>query len=144
MPLALFVSGRRAPSLGTDRGVCLLDDDGIIAELHDLAGTDTRILDEPDLLQLLLPSLRADYVASETYVAGPGAVTSCDVIALAGDRDPHVEVSEVADWRDHTTGTFELRVFPGAHFFINDHEPEIAAALADTLLAAAGPGPLIR
>ncbi|MGX1915693.1 thioesterase II family protein [Streptomyces phaeochromogenes] len=135
-PRALFVSGRRAPSRGTDRGVRLLDDAGIIAELQGLRGTDARVLDDPELLQLLLPSVRADYVASETYDAGPDAVVRCDVVALAGDRDVHVEVDEVDGWRDHTTGAFELRVLPGGHFFLDDHEPEIAAVVTDTLRAS--------
>ncbi|MFE3828074.1 thioesterase II family protein [Streptomyces sp. NPDC059092] len=143
-PLALFASGRRAPSIGGDRGVRFLDDEGIVAELRSLEGTDGRILDEPELLRLLLPSVRADYIASETYDAGPGAIVGCDVVALAGDRDAHVGVDEVAEWRDHTTGTFGLKVFPGGHFFLTDHEPEIASLVTDTLRAATRPGHPIR
>ncbi|MFS8204275.1 thioesterase II family protein [Streptomyces sp. CWNU-52B] len=139
-PLALFASGRRAPSIESDRGVRFLDDAGVVAELQSMEGTDGRILDEPELLQLLLPSVRADYVASETYDAGPGAIVGCDVVALAGDRDAHVGVDQVADWRDHTTGAFDLKVFPGGHFFVTDHEPEIASLVTATLRAAARPG----
>ncbi|MET9565845.1 thioesterase II family protein [Streptomyces tauricus] len=139
-PLALFASGRRAPSIAGDRGVRFLDDDGLVAELRSMGGTDMRVLDEPELLQLLLPSVRADYVASETYDAGPGAIVGCDVVALAGHKDAHVEVDDVAAWRDHTTGAFDLKVFPGGHFFLTDHEPEIAALVTDTLRAATRAG----
>ncbi|MEU8877891.1 alpha/beta fold hydrolase [Streptomyces javensis] len=139
-PRVLFVSGRRAPSLGTDRGARLLDDEGLVAELQGLEGTDARILEEPELLQLLLPSVRADYIASETYAPGPGTMVRCDVVALAGDEDAHVEVEEVAGWRNHTKGTFELRIFDGGHFFLADHEPEIATLVTDTVHAPAGSG----
>ncbi|MGW8066172.1 thioesterase II family protein [Streptomyces ziwulingensis] len=139
-PGTLVVSGRRAPSIGSDRGVHLRDDDGVIAELRALEGTDTRVLDEPELLSLALPSVRADYTAAETYRTGPDAVVHTDVVALTGDRDSHVDTDEAAAWRAHTTGSFDLRVFPGGHFFLNDHEAEIAVLLAGTLGAGAPAG----
>ncbi|MFG3216029.1 thioesterase II family protein [Streptomyces tendae] len=133
LPRALFVSGRRAPSVTGDRGVRFRDDAGLVDELRSLEGTDSRVLDEPDLLRLLLPMVRADYGAAETYQTGPDALVDSQVVALAGDRDPHVRIDEVAAWQDHTTAAFDLRVFPGGHFFTTEHEPEIAALVADTL-----------
>ncbi|MEU1296623.1 alpha/beta fold hydrolase [Streptomyces sp. NPDC005840] len=136
-PAALFVSGRRAPSIPSDRGVRLRDDEGIVAEMRSLGGTDVGILDEPELLSLVLPSIRADYAVAETYDPGPDAVVRCDVVGLAGDRDPHVPSDDAAAWRDHTTGAFDLRFFPGGHFFLTDHEAEIAALVTETLRAPA-------
>ncbi|MFE2358432.1 thioesterase II family protein [Streptomyces parvulus] len=141
-PLALFVSGRRAPSIAGDRGIRFRDDAGIIAELRELEGTDSRVLEEPELLRLVLPTVRADYAAAETYHRGAEVVVDSPVVALAGDRDPHVRLDEAAAWRGHTTGAFDLRVFPGGHFFLADHEPEIAALVTDTLRAAIPPGTL--
>ena len=75
------------------------------------------------------------WLGTDAVVAGP-------VVALAGDRDPHVGLDEVEAWRGHTTGAFELKVFPGGHFFLTDHEPEIAALVTDTLHATLRPGPV--
>jgi surfactin synthase thioesterase subunit len=94
------------------------------------------VLAEPDLLPLLLPSFRADYLAAETYVTGPEVLVRADIVALAGAEDADVGVEEVAAWRGHTEGSFELRVMPGGHFFLFDHEPEIARAVTDRCLAA--------
>lgn len=139
-PHALFLSGRGAPGRGVDRGIRFLDDDGLIAEVRRLAGTDSLVLDEPELVRLALPSLRADYGAAETYDAGPGAVVDCDVVALTGDGDDHVGIADAEHWREHTTGAFELQVFEGGHFFLNDHEPRIAELVGTALRAARGLG----
>ncbi|MCQ8828355.1 thioesterase II family protein [Streptomyces malaysiensis] len=143
-PHTLFLSGRGAPACGTDRGIRFLDDDGLIAEVRRLAGTDALVLDDPDLVELALPSLRADYTAAETYDAGPGAVVHCDIVALTGDGDDHVGIADAEDWRDHTTGAFDLRVFSGGHFFLGEHEPRIADIVGTALRAAERPRPGTR
>ncbi|WPB88507.1 thioesterase II family protein [Streptomyces malaysiensis] len=135
-PLALFASARSAPSLRRGRDIHRLDDAGLVAELRRLSGTDAQILDERELLQLALPSIRSDYKASETYRAEPGATLRCDVVALTGEADDHVTVEEAAGWREHTAGNFGLRVFPGGHFYVADHGMAVAAAINDTLCAA--------
>nr|WP_326591489.1 thioesterase domain-containing protein [Streptomyces brevispora] len=42
-------------------------------------------------------------------------------MALVGDDDPQVTVDEASSWREHTTASFELKVFPGGHFFLDSH-----------------------
>ncbi|MET8558774.1 alpha/beta fold hydrolase [Streptomyces sp. NPDC004959] len=138
-PRALFVSGRRAPSISGDRGIRFRDDAGLVDELRKLEGTDSRVLDEPELLRLILPTVRADYGAAETYRTGPDAMVGSPLVALTGDRDHHVALGEAASWREHTTGAFELKVFPGGHFFLADNEPEIASLVTDTLRAHTRP-----
>src|SRR3954471_2553827 len=72
-PGTLFVSGRRAPSRHrAEDGIHLRDDQGLVAELQSLSGTDPRLLDDPDVLRMVLPSMRADYTAVETYSYQPG------------------------------------------------------------------------
>ncbi|MFF5566851.1 thioesterase II family protein [Streptomyces sp. NPDC012623] len=139
-PRAFFASARSASSVRRHRDIHRLDDAGIVAELHLLSGTDARILDERELLQLVLPSIRSDYKAFETYTAQPGAALRCDIVALTGEADDHVPVEEAAGWRERTTGGFDLRVFPGGHFYIADHGPAVAAAITDTLCAAPARG----
>ncbi|MEU2894179.1 thioesterase II family protein [Streptomyces albidoflavus] len=140
-PQALFVSGRRAPSISGDRGVRFRDDEGIVDELRELEGTDSRVFDEPELLGLILPTVRADYGAAEAYSTGPDAMVGSPVVALVGDRDHHVPMGEAAAWSEHTTGAFELEVFPGGHFFLTDNEPAIASLVTDTLRAPTSSGP---
>ncbi|MEU7425621.1 alpha/beta fold hydrolase [Streptomyces sp. NPDC040750] len=119
-PDLFLASGRRAPALSRDDGIHRLSDAALITELGRLGGTDTSVLDDPELAQLVLPAVRADFTAVETYTPEVGAVVRCPVVALLGDSDPRVTPEQAAAWREHTTADFALRVFPGGHFYLGD------------------------
>jgi surfactin synthase thioesterase subunit len=135
-PAWLFASGRRAPSIQREETVHLRDDAGFLAELRQLGGTDRRILADPELLAMILPVTRADYRATETYVCPPGPPLSCPITVLTGDRDPKTTVEEASAWAAHTTAGFDLKVFPGAHFYIEEHRSSVIDVIRDTLTGA--------
>lgn len=126
----LFVSGRRAPQHAHDEKVHRLDDAGVIAEVRRLAGTDSRVFDDEELVRMVLPAIRGDYRAAETYRYRPGPPLTCPVTALTGDDDPKTTVKEAADWQERTTGPFRLRVFPGGHFFLTEHSKTVVELLS--------------
>lgn len=126
----LFASGRRGPTTERDERVHQKPDDGLLAELRRLSGTNGAVLGDHEMVRMILPALRADYRAVETYRHTPGETLRCPVTVLVGDDDPKVTVDEARDWAAHTTGPFELKVFPGGHFFLQDHQEEILAAIA--------------
>ncbi|MFI9723196.1 thioesterase II family protein [Streptomyces sp. NPDC052396] len=121
----LFASGRRAPSRHREDSVHRRDDEGIVQEMRALSGTDAQILGDEELLRMVLPAIRADYRAVETYAYRPGEPLRCPVVALTGDSDSRVTLDEATAWAEHTTGTFELKVYPGGHFFPAQHQAEI-------------------
>lgn len=138
-PAALLVSGRPAPSrhrTGADR---LGDDRALLAKVRALGGTGPGLLDDPEMRELVLPVLRADYGALAGYVPTPGPPLSCPVVGLTGDRDTEAAPDEVAAWGAHTTGPFALRVFTGGHFFLTDHLADVADVVTGLV---AGPLPL--
>jgi surfactin synthase thioesterase subunit len=59
-------------------------------------------------------------------------VLDCPITALGGDAD-RVEREELDAWREQTRGAFELRMFPGGHFFLEDHQRPIAQLIRDAL-----------
>ncbi|MED7952021.1 alpha/beta fold hydrolase [Streptomyces sp. BE20] len=132
-PVRLCVSGSRAPSVPRDSTVHLLDDDGLLAEVGRLGGTDERVLADPEVRELILPSLRGDYTAIETYCAAPDATVSLPVTALTGDADPRATLDQVRGWAAHTTGGFDLNVFPGGHFYLADQRAAVVEVLTARL-----------
>ncbi|MFG3223751.1 thioesterase II family protein [Kitasatospora sp. NPDC048194] len=132
-PERLFVSAGRAPSLPRDSEIHRLSDDGMLREIVRLGGTDERILTIPALRELILPALRADYTAIETYRAAPDAVVPQPIIGLVGESDGNATVDQVAQWERHTTGGFDLRVFPGGHFYVADQVEAVVRLIADHL-----------
>ncbi|MBO4274845.1 thioesterase II family protein [Microbispora triticiradicis] len=134
-PAALFVSGRRAPSRdrADDEIVHLGGDSALVAEMKRLSGTDARVLDDPEVVEMILPALRSDYRAVETYRYRPGPRLGCPTIALTGDDDPKAGPDEVDAWRDHTSGEFRMHVFPGGHFYLKEHWTAVADVIAGQL-----------
>ncbi|WP_078908167.1 thioesterase II family protein [Streptomyces vietnamensis] len=128
-PDLFLASGRRAPALSRDDGIHRLPDRALLAELQKLGGTDVRMLDDPELFQLVVPTIRADFAAVETYRPEAGARVNCPVVALIGDVDPRVTAEQAAAWRDHTTADFALRVFSGGHFYLAERQREVIATL---------------
>ncbi len=130
VPSRLFASGRRAPSRHRDEDIHLRDDDGVVAELRRVGGTDQRVLDDNELRAVILPVTRCDYRANETYAWAPGPLLDCPITALVGESDPHVTIDEAAAWGDHCAGEFDLRVFPGGHFYLDACMPDVIETIS--------------
>ncbi|MFJ2202129.1 thioesterase II family protein [Streptomyces violaceusniger] len=135
VPVALFASGRRAPSCHRDESVHLRDDDGLITEVKALAGTDTQLLGDDEILRMVLPAIRSDYKAAETYRYTSGPRLATPIHAHVGDDDPKASVEEARAWGEHTTGGFDLQVYPGGHFYLNDEAPRVIASIRKVLTA---------
>ena len=133
----VFASGHVAPhrpSPGPD--LHGLPDADFWAEIGALGGTPADLLADADLRAATEARLRAEFRAAETYRYTVGAPLNCDVVALAGTSDARAPVSEVAAWRMHTTGAFELAEFEGGHFFVEDRADAVLAALSSRLAAS--------
>jgi pyochelin biosynthetic protein PchC len=117
----LFASARRAPTRHRDGRIHLADDAGLISSLEQLGGTEAPVIGDPALLRMILPTLRSDYRAIETYRFHPGPPLNCPITVLIGDDDPHVTIDEAEEWKQQTRAAFRMRVFRGGHFYINAH-----------------------
>jgi pyochelin biosynthesis protein PchC len=135
MPVRLIASARRAPSTVRHERVHLAGDDGIIADMRTLSGTDEHLLDDDDLLRMVLPTIRADYRAIETYEWTPGPPLECPITVLVGDSDPKVTVDEARLWEKHTVADFEMHVYPGGHFYLGGDGLGVADVIRRQLAA---------
>jgi surfactin synthase thioesterase subunit len=98
-----------------------------------------EVLQSRELVDLLLPMMRADFRMVEQYEYHPAPLLRCPVTAWAGDDDPEAPAAAMRAWGDETTGTFHLEEFEGGHFFPARHLPHLAATI-HTRLAATVPG----
>jgi surfactin synthase thioesterase subunit len=128
-PVRLFASGRRAPSVYREETVHRLDDAGILAEVRRLNGTNSSVLDDDEMMRAALPALRADYQAVETYRCAPEITVNCPISVLTGDADPRTSLDDANAWAGHTTGSLDLRVFTGGHFFVTTQADAIMKIL---------------
>ncbi|GII95395.1 thioesterase II family protein [Sinosporangium siamense] len=132
-PAAVFASGRRGPSVGRPETVHLLDDAGVIAHLRSLGGTEAVLLDDPDLRELVFPAVRGDYRAVAEHRPGERGRLDCPLIVMTGDADPLTGVADAEAWREVAGGGFEVRVFPGGHFYLAEAWREVAGAMVEIL-----------
>jgi pyochelin biosynthetic protein PchC len=136
IPLRLIVSGREAPHQAQPSAKHLLGDDLLWSEVRRLGGTHPTLLESHELRAIVLPTLRADYRLVDEYRFAARAPIEAPISAFIGDIDPDVAVERVDGWRDWTSGEFELRVFPGDHFYLAANHPGVLNAA----LAAASTG----
>ncbi|MGA5559343.1 thioesterase II family protein [Streptomyces lavendulocolor] len=132
-PARLFVSGRDAPSTGPVATDDVRDDEALLAHVRRLGGTGGRVLDEPELLAMALPALRADYRALRSYTWAPGEPLDCPLTVLVGDADPLVTDAGAAAWRGLTASTTTIRLLRGGHFCLDDHVREVAELVREAL-----------
>jgi pyochelin biosynthesis protein PchC len=130
-PAIVFVSGRRAPSTHRVETVHLLPDSALVQEIRGLDGTQSALLDDEDIVGMILPALRADYRAVETYQNLDAGTIDSPLITLLGEEDAMVTRAEGQAWAKHTTNEFELRVYPGGHFYLNAHAADVIAFIKD-------------
>jgi len=125
-PAHLFVSGRCAPHLtDTEPKTYHLDEPQFLDELRRLNGTPKDVLEHPELMQLLIPALRADFEMIQTYVYIPGPPLDCSITGFGGLEDKNVKREDIEGWRQHTTARFSLQMFPGDHFFLHDAQTSL-------------------
>ena len=134
-PVGLFVSGCTAPHLRVfDRITYDLPDPEFIAELRELQGTPPEVLDNKELMQFMLPIIRADFKVSQTYQYVPGPPLECPIRAFGGLKDEKVTREKVEGWGEHTNAGFRAQMLPGDHFFLNSSQPLLTRIIAQELI----------
>lgn len=135
VPLGLFASGRRAPSLHRYERMHLATDAELVAELMELNAANVEVFADETLLRMVLPTIRSDYRAIERYHNPSALPLRCPIIALTGDADPVADVGDVELWARHTSASFRIRVFRGGHFFLDDHADAVRKEICDHVAA---------
>ncbi|SBT39347.1 thioesterase domain-containing protein [Micromonospora auratinigra] len=148
LPLRLYVGGARAPHVTAPSlfdGLSRVDDDELLRRLAEGGGLPAELFDHPELVELLLPLLRADFGRVDGYRYSPGEPLPVPLVAFSGVHDRAVTRAHSAAWAEHTAAGFTLHELDGGHFFLNDRLPDLLAAiradLTDALAAASAPAP---
>lgn len=133
LPLHIIVSGGGAPQHPRDRRVLYdLPHDEFIEELKELNGTPKEVLENEELLELLLPLIRADFEVCDTYEYREEAPLDIPISAYGGLADT-IKPYKIEDWSVHTTKTFRSRMLPGDHFFLDSSRMFLLECIARDL-----------
>ena len=139
MPQRLIVSGCNGPqALNPPRKLHLLPDEEFIAELRNYNGTPPEVLEHRELMELVLPIIRADFSLVDSYRYHPLGKLDIPILALAGRRDSYNSDEQVQAWEKESTHQFRAQWFEGDHFFINDERDDVLRTINRELAAMQG------
>jgi medium-chain acyl-[acyl-carrier-protein] hydrolase len=144
MPLHLFVSGRRAPHLPQRHPpIAHLPHEAFVTEVRRrYDAIPEAVFHESELMKLLVPTLRADIAAHEGYRHVVGPPLNCPITAYGSSNDFEATETEIAAWREHSTGVFRSLIFPGTHSFVQTSRTMLADDIVKALDGLVG-GPSV-
>ena len=133
-PEILLVSGRRAPQIpDIKRAAYDLPTAELIEELRRLDGTPKEVLENTELMELIIPLLRADFQMIQTYTYEGDSPLRCPISAYGGLRDHEETREQLLLWREQTISRFCLHMLPGDHFFVRSAASILLATLSREL-----------
>ena len=133
-PVHLFASGRWAPHLqDPEPAVHALPREALVAALRRYGGTPEEVLTHDELLDLILPLLRADFALGDTYRYTAGPPLEVPITAMGGSSDPRVSEASLNAWSEHTRGRFACHLLPGDHFYLHTARHEVIPFISHAL-----------
>ena len=140
LPRKLFLSGRRSPRLPCRfPDIHDLPHDDLIEAMRKYGGTPEQILNEPDLMEMILPIVRADFKLLEKYSYQAEEPFDFPISIYGGRDDIRTTREELLAWGMETRGEYLLRMFDGEHFFIStNREPVVESLNAELNAVVAG------
>ncbi|WJG11197.1 alpha/beta fold hydrolase [Aliiglaciecola sp. LCG003] len=119
LPQYFIASGCRSPKLKSRKGaIHELPDEAFKSVLKKLNGTPDLLLENPDLMDLFLPLLRADFKLSNDYQFKHEHRFNCKASIFGGQDDIDVGLDDLNAWQQMFSLKAKIELFPGDHFFI--------------------------
>lgn len=148
IPTSFMVGGWRAPHLDSPFEILdQISDDEVYLESNIVKIKDhMRTLDVPDavidndeVFNEMLPSLRADILLGKRYKYYEEAKFDCPVIAFAGTDDKVFTDEQVRSWEDQAGGEFKFIKVNGGHLFCRDNKEDLlelmSAEIAEVVIS---------
>ncbi len=128
-PLALFASATAGPSRrDVSEYAVAKTDEQLIERLRELKGTGEEVLANAELMQMMLPILRADFLLCGSFSYGQRAPLPMPIHVFGGKQDS-VRAEQLLDWQTDTSSKFSLDLFEGHHFFLVQQEQPLLRCL---------------
>ncbi|MGC6515494.1 MAG: thioesterase II family protein [Myxococcota bacterium] len=139
-PTLLLLSARRAPQEPPPHPpLFALPKAKLIDELTRLYGPlPDALMRRPGLLDLFLPTMRADFQLIDSWQPLEGPMLTCDMTIVAAAGDAAVPAQRCTRWGEFTTGTVRAVTVEGGHFYLRDRT-DVLNDLPDLLQPALAP-----
>jgi pyochelin biosynthetic protein PchC len=127
--LALVVSGREAPDrVMGDRAFLRLPDAAFLEYVANrYGGIPIEVMQEPELRELVVPPLRADFAAVAAYREPSRPALDLPLVILSGVDDHQTSPDQVEGWRSRSSRPVRESSFPGGHFYLVQQVKQVVA-----------------
>lgn len=127
LPIHFFPFALRAPQLAMERPfIHNLNNDEFLKTMSErYGGIPDVVLQDPEMLEIILPPLRADMRALEAYVYSEEEKLNLPITAVSGASDSIASLEKISQWKDQTSLGFNTKQFPGGHFFNSGFESQV-------------------
>ena len=135
LPAHLLIAARRAPQFAQPQPhLSQLPDAQIVQTLRQAGNAIPQELGaDQAILQLMLPTLRADFQLAEDYRYAEDTPLACPITVFGGNEDAHATAEQLAGWQQHTQQAFQMHQFAGGHFFLHSAQDALLAAINQAL-----------
>jgi medium-chain acyl-[acyl-carrier-protein] hydrolase len=122
VPKALIVSSSQAPLSNSYFSIKIhtLSDEQFLSGFAQYGGIPSEIMQCSDMVEYLMPVLRADMTALETWKYKPESPLEIPIVALGSDEDMTLDLKQLQRWGEFTHSTFQLQIMHGNHFYFKD------------------------
>lgn len=91
------------------------------------------MLDNTELMELLLPMIRADFTLGERYSYKSSLRLPVPLTVFTGRNDSHVSEHVAREWAEESSVGCDLHIFEGGHFFIHQQQRAVLDCLKTIL-----------
>lgn len=109
------------------------DRDALITNLREQGGTVEALFDCPELLDMTLNILAADYRLLQGFQFQKSLPLPVFMQILSGKSDD-ISSEKLSSWQNHSNKTLTLHEFNGGHFYIQDQQKLVLEHIIQTLL----------
>jgi surfactin synthase thioesterase subunit len=137
-PRHFIASGCSAPSLLPSQRVkqiATLTGAEFAEALAFFGGLAPEVAADPDVRDLLLPGLIADFRMAVGYVYQAAPRLAVPVTLVVGRDDPHVEEAQVAPWDQELTWQADRHWLDGGHFYFEPDPGPVIGIIRSVVLA---------
>jgi pyochelin biosynthesis protein PchC len=126
----LYVSGRGAPKDERAGTAHLVSDKDLADWAVEVGEPGSHVYNDPELRDLLLPSLRGDLKLLDAYKPVEVMRLKAPITAFGGTVDPGCTPEDLAAWAEVTASGFGFRIFEGNHFYLVPHAAAVTAEIS--------------
>ncbi len=135
-PICLMPFACGAPHTPETEIFHTLDDEALLAKIKSFGVLSGELSEHPEVLEMLLPILRADCTAHETYECAEGEPFNFPIWVYGGLGDETVDRERLDAWSVHTAADCRVHMIMGGHLFVDDMPPQLIDSLARRLYQA--------